>query len=240
MLKGAFAENLRQFITSGALHRFLIGAPRDLAVAQVPTGQLPPLAMPLANRAAGSLPQVVGSTVLVQSGDGHGSGFLISTDGYFLTNHHVVGGAKNVKIRWSDGLEGLGEVIRKDAGRDVALVKGDARGRAPLRLRASSAPVGMEVFAVGAPLERAMQNTVTRGIVSANRVRDGYSFVQSDVMVQPGNSGGPLVDAGGDVVGITDWGLRSGDATTGLNFFIPATEALTFLSVVPAAANKGP
>jgi serine protease Do len=233
LVVGAFVENLKAALRTGTFHKLLIGAPQDMTVARGPTGKWPPLALPFPRAPSGSLPQVVGSTVLVQSGDGHGSGFLISSNGYFLTNRHVVGGAKFVKLRWSDGLEGLGEVIRSDSGRDIALIKGEARGRAPLRIYAGTVPVGTEVFAVGAPLDRRLQNSVTKGIVSANRVLDGYSFIQSDVSVQHGNSGGPLVDAKGDVVGVAVSGMENRGAPLGLNFFIPAAESLAFLSVVP-------
>jgi S1-C subfamily serine protease len=78
-----------------------------------------------------------------------------------------------------------------------------------------------------------LQNTVTRGVVSANRIMDGFSFIQSDVTVDPGNSGGPLLDEQGRVLGFTDKGLRSAEAPTGLNFFVPIDDALRFLSAEP-------
>jgi len=175
----------------------------------------------------------VGAVVLVLSGGGHGSGFLISSDGYLMTAEHVVGSDKYVKIRWSDGLEGLGEVVRTDRRRDVALIKTDPRGRQPLALRRDSPQPGDTVFAIGAPIDPKLQSTVTRGVVSANRIMDGFSFIQSDVTVDPGNSGGPLLDEQGRVLGFTDKGLRSPDAPTGLNFFVPIDDALRFLSAEP-------
>jgi S1-C subfamily serine protease len=175
----------------------------------------------------------VGAVVLVLSGGGHGSGFLVSTDGYLMTAEHVVGSDKYVKIRWSDGLEGVGEVIRTDKRRDVALIKTDPRGRQPLALRREAPQPGDTVFAIGAPIDPKLQNTVTRGVVSANRIMDGFSFIQSDVTVDPGNSGGPLLDEQGRVLGFTDRGLRSAEAPTGLNFFVPIDDALRFLSAEP-------
>jgi len=175
----------------------------------------------------------VGSVVLILSGGGHGSGFLVSTDGMLVTAEHVVGSDKYVKIRWSDGLEGVGEVIRTDKRRDVALIKTDPRGRQPLALRREAPQPGDTVFAIGAPIDPKLQNTVTRGVVSANRILDGFSFIQSDVTVDPGNSGGPLLDEQGRVLGFTDKGLRSAEAPTGLNFFVPIDDALRFLSAEP-------
>jgi S1-C subfamily serine protease len=179
------------------------------------------------------IPDAVGAVVLVLSGGGHGSGFLVSSDGYLMTAEHVVGSDKYVKIRWSDGLEGVGEVIRTDKRRDVALIKTDPRGRQPLALRRESPQPGDTVFAIGAPIDPKLQNTVTRGVVSANRIMDGFSFIQSDVTVDPGNSGGPLLDEQGRVLGFTDKGLRTAEAPTGLNFFVPIDDALRFLSAEP-------
>lgn len=175
----------------------------------------------------------VGSVVLILSGGGHGSGFLVSSDGYLMTAEHVIGSDKYVKVRWSDGLEGVGEVIRTDKRRDVALIKTDPRGRQPLALHRAAPEPGDTVFAIGAPIDLKLQSTVTRGVVSANRIMDGFSFIQSDVTVDPGNSGGPLLDEKGQVLGFTDKGLRTAEAPTGLNFFVPIDDALRFLSAEP-------
>ena len=177
----------------------------------------------------------VGSVVLVLSGEGHGSGFLVSSDGYLLTAQHVVGSDKYVKIRWSDGLEGVGEVIRTDKRRDVALIKTDPRGRQPLALHRVAPQPGETVFAIGAPLDVKFQSTVTRGVASANRIMDGFSFIQSDVTISPCNSGGPLLDEKGEVIGICDLTFRPGgeDVPSGINYFVPIDDALRFLSAEP-------
>lgn len=139
-----------------------------------------------------------------------------------------------MKIRWSDGLEGVGEVIRTDKRRDVALVKTDPRNRQPLALHRAAPQPGDTVFAIGAPLDVQYQSTVTRGVVSANRIKDGFSFIQSDVTVNPGNSGGPLLDEQGEVLGIADMVLREGgDIPTGINYFVPIDDALRFLAAEP-------
>ena len=176
----------------------------------------------------------VGSVVLVLSGDGHGSGFLLSSDGYVMTAQHVVGADKYVKVRWSDGLEGVGEVIRTDKRRDVALIKTDPRGRQPLAMHRATPEPGDTVFAIGAPLDTKNQGTVTRGVASANRIMDGFSFIQSDVTINGGNSGGPLLNEKGEVLGICDLSFRErGDVPTGINYFVPIDDALRFLSAEP-------
>ena len=231
IILAAFRENVRALAASGELQKYLVGERRDPILTRRPSANLAPIAMTLASKGIGTLTAAVGSTVLVQSGSGHGSGFLISRDGYFLTNQHVVGGAKFVKLRWSDGLEELGEVVRADRGRDIALVKGDPRDRLPLRILTAVPEVGTEVFAVGAPLDVKYQNSVTKGVISARRIEDGYSLIQSDVTVNPGNSGGPLINAHGDVAAVTVSSYRISGAPAGLNFFIPAHEALEFLAI---------
>lgn len=238
MIIAAFEENVRALAAAGVLQRYLIGEPTDMTVARRPGNGLAPITLALPATGVATLGDAVGATVLVQSGGGHGSGFLISSDGYFLTNSHVVGSATFVKLRWSDGLETLGEVVRSDKGRDVALIKGDARRRTPIRLRSTPIDTGSPVFAIGAPLDKAYQSTMTRGIVSARRVIDGYSFIQSDAAISPGNSGGPLIDEKGALVAMTVSTLRIAEAPQGISFFIPAADAFEFLAIVPASGSQ--
>jgi S1-C subfamily serine protease len=158
--------------------------------------------------------------VLILAGDALGSGFLASSDGLLLTARHVVGAAKYVKVRWADGAEGLGEVVRSDKARDVALIKTDPRGHAPLRLRREPLQTGDAVFAVGAPLDPKFQSTVTRGVISAYRTFSGLNYIQSDATVNPGNSGGPLLDDKGEAIGATVGGYTVTGAPTNINLFI--------------------
>ena len=231
LIEGGIRENIRALLASDEFRQVALAAPSK-------PNSTPSTASPLSLRGSASaqpvkISEAVGAVVLVLSGGGHGSGFLVSTDGMLVTAEHVVGSDKYVKIRWSDGLEGVGEVIRTDKRRDVALIKTDPRGRQPLALRREAPQPGDTVFAIGAPIDPKLQNTVTRGVVSANRILDGFSFIQSDVTVDPGNSGGPLLDEQGRVLGFTDKGLRSAEAPTGLNFFVPIDDALRFLSAEP-------
>ncbi len=231
LIEGGIRENIRTLIASDEFRQAVIATPTkpDLSVQSKTQLRLDGSS----NAKPTKISDAVGSVVLVMSGGGHGSGFLVSTDGYLLTAQHVVGADKYVKIRWSDGLEGVGEVIRTDKRRDVALIKTDSRGRAPLALHRDMPQPGDTVFAIGTPIDPKLQNTVTRGVASANRILDGFSFIQSDVTVDPGNSGGPLLNEQGEVLGLTDIGIRLPDAPTGLNFFIPIRDALDFLSLEP-------
>ncbi|HTI67977.1 MAG TPA: trypsin-like peptidase domain-containing protein [Caulobacteraceae bacterium] len=229
----AFAETVKALVASDAFRKTFLGAPATLEEAMKPPAQQKialtgPAAKPL------DIGDAVGAVVLVLAGEGHGSGFLVSRDGYVMTDQHVVGSAKLVTVRWPDGIETVGEVVRADRLRDVALVKTDPRGRDPLPLRAETMRPGETVFAIGAPLEERFQGTVTRGVVSAYRTIEGLRYLQSDVSINPGASGGPLLDERGEVVGMTKSIYRIESAPTGINFFTPTRDALDFLG---AAVN---
>lgn len=161
---------------------------------------------------------------------GSGTGFFIGNNGILLTNQHVVGKAKFVKVRLTTGRELVGEVIRSDATRDVALVKTEPIGVPPLVLRTTDAVIGEDVFALGSPLGDSFNSTLTKGIVSGVRDLGNQSYLQSDVAILPGNSGGPLLDKFGQVIGVTVMGLGA-KGLAGMNFFVPIADALTKLGV---------
>lgn len=226
-----FRENVRQLLANDEFRR-LVTAPIETSA---PAATPPPALIALRRSPRHLSPgQAAGAVAVVFSADGSGSGFLLSTDGYLLTNRHVVGNSQYVKLKWPDGPETLGEVIRSDSRQDVALVKTDAHGRAPLDLRTGGVQQGETVFAIGSPFGEQFQNTMSKGIVSAIRTIDGRSLIQSDVMVNHGSSGGPLLDEKGMVVGLTVSGHAPNGDPVGLNYFIPIDDALKALSLTPA------
>jgi S1-C subfamily serine protease len=174
----------------------------------------------------------VGSVVTLMTGSGSGSGDLISDDGCIITNAHVVGDEKEIRVRWSDGIETVAQVIRVAKDRDVALVKTNPRDRSPLPLKRGAVTPGQRVFAIGSPKGKDFQGTVSSGVVSADRTMDGLRYIQSDVMVSPGSSGGALLDDTGSLIGITDLGIQN-NGPAGLNFFIPIGDVMDFLSLEP-------
>jgi serine protease Do len=160
---------------------------------------------------------------------GEGSGFVIAADGVILTNAHVVKDADEVTVKLVDRREFRAKVIGTDARTDVAVLKIDAHGLPVARLASASAVnVGDWVVAIGAPF--GLENTVTAGIVSAkgrSLPDDGYvPFLQTDVAVNPGNSGGPLFDLAGDVVGINSQIYSRTGGWQGVSFAIPIDVAL--------------
>lgn len=236
----AFRENARDLMSDSGFERLLkTPASASSIAAGVPASDRIDFTVASAAMAR-SLPQAVQSVVLVLTSDGHGSGFLISPEGYILTNRHVVEGAPAVRIRWADGTEGPGRVLRSDRERDVALVKADPPSGLALALHIALPGQGETVFAIGAPLDPGLQGTLTRGIVSANRVVDGRPFIQSDVAVTHGNSGGPLLNERGEVVGMTESSIEVHGVPLGLNMFIPIGDALRALSLEPRPSKETP
>ncbi|MEL1234198.1 MAG: trypsin-like peptidase domain-containing protein, partial [Candidatus Neomarinimicrobiota bacterium] len=158
------------------------------------------------------------STVTVRAGQGIGSGFAIGDGGYIVTNHHVVRDATKVIVVTSDGIEIESNVVASDKGRDIALIKlvNNIRLR-PLYLE-SKYSIGEKVYAIGNPLDESLSGTFTSGIVSSDRVMDGFNYIQSDTAINPGNSGGPLLNEEGSVIGISTMGIMNAQ---GLNFFVP-------------------
>jgi serine protease Do len=158
---------------------------------------------------------------------GVGSGFIISSDGYVMTNHHVVEGADEIYVTLTDKRELRGKLIGSDQRTDVALVKIDATNLPKVNIGDSDKlRVGEWVLAIGSPF--GLDNTVTAGIVSAiaRETGDYLPFIQTDVAVNPGNSGGPLINVSGQVVGINSQIYSRTGGFMGISFAIPIGEAM--------------
>ena len=158
-----------------------------------------------------------------------GSGFIISADGYIMTNNHVVADADEIIVRLSDRSELEAKLVGADPRSDVALLKVDAKGLPVVRLgKADELKVGEWVLAIGSPF--GFDHSVTAGIVSAkgrNLPSDSYvPFIQTDVAINPGNSGGPLFNLKGEVVGINSQIFTRSGGFMGLSFAIPMEVAM--------------
>ena len=158
---------------------------------------------------------------------GVGSGFILSSDGYVMTNAHVVEGADEVLVTLTDKREFKARIIGADKRTDVAVVKIDATGLPAVRVGAvSRLKAGEWVMAIGSPF--GLENTVTAGIVSAKQrdTGDYLPFIQTDVAINPGNSGGPLINMRGEVVGINSQIYSRSGGFMGISFAIPMDEAM--------------
>ena len=164
-----------------------------------------------------------------------GSGFVISSDGYVLTNDHVVKGANGVYVTFNNGKEYKAKVVGTDAPTDIALLKIDATGLKPLEIGDSDKlKKGQWVLAIGSPF--GLNSTVTAGIVSAiNRNTGDYlPFIQTDVAVNPGNSGGPLLNLAGQVVGINSQIISRSGGFMGISLSIPIDEVMRVVDQLKA------
>ena len=157
---------------------------------------------------------------------GVGSGFILSADGYVMTNAHVVDGADEVFVTLTDAREFKAKIIGADKRSDVALVKIEASALPTVRIGdVSRLKVGEWVMAIGSPF--GLENTVTAGIVSAKARDTGdlVKLIQTDVAINPGNSGGPLINMRGEVVGINSQIYSRSGGFMGISFAIPIDEA---------------
>ena len=155
-----------------------------------------------------------------------GSGFIISKDGYIVTNNHVIKDADEIKVILHDNSEYDAKIIGTDPMTDLALIKIDGKDLQPLKFGSSEeAAVGSWVLAVGSPF--GLEQTVTAGIISAKGRIIGSGpyddFIQTDASINPGNSGGPLLNMDGEVIGINTAIIRSGQ---GIGFAIPSDMAM--------------
>ena len=181
-----------------------------------------------------------------------GSGFIVSKDGYILTNDHVVDGSDQVTVRLLDRREFKAKVVGTDPGTDLAVLKIDADNLTPAPLGDSDASrVGEWVLAVGNPLGENLTFTVTSGIISAKgrtlalpntSDRSIQDFIQTDAAINPGNSGGPLVSVSGEVIGVNSAIASQTGFYSGYGFAIPINLARRVMDQIIAArqASSGP
>ena len=176
----------------------------------------------------------------------YGSGFIVSDDGYIVTNHHVIEDAERYTIIMSDGSEYQAELIGSDSYSDIAVLKIDVN-RTDLTVspigNSDAVRVGELAVAIGSPLGEYLSNTVTVGYISAvNREVDGSTYLQTDAAINPGNSGGPLMNSQGEVIGINalksylagfdEYGIPI--ATEGIGFAIPINDAMEVVEKIIA------
>ncbi len=168
-------------------------------------------------------------TVLTESG--HASGFFVSTDGYIITSAHVVADRNFVDVRLTDGIRLQANILHSDIDFDIALLKISGSGFRALPLFDKNAvQTGQEVYAIGTPASESLAQSVTKGIVSGTRVIAEKDYIQTDVKVNPGNSGGPLIDNSGRVLGIITWKVAA-LRYEGLVFCVPIQTALERLRI---------
>lgn len=172
-----------------------------------------------------SIEEAAMATVTIKNSKGHGSGFFISEDGYLITNYHVITDTSKLEVIMSEGDRYPAKVIRYNKDNDLALLKVDKKGVLPFSMKDMPAyGMGKEIYIIGTPSAEDLSQTLTRGIISSVRKSaNGSQLIQTDASISGGNSGGPMFNKDGQLIGIANAKLV-GQGIEGIAFAIPAKE----------------
>ncbi|MBN2527046.1 MAG: trypsin-like peptidase domain-containing protein [Deltaproteobacteria bacterium] len=184
----------------------------------------------------GDIADAQAASVVVKVGDGTGSGFFISDDGLIITASHVIGHRQQVDIAFNNGTLATATVVRRNKDFDVALLKADVPANRCLPLSVDVVKTGTTLYAIGSPGGEEFAFSVSSGIVSGVRQIEGKWFVQTDASLNPGNSGGPLLDDAGHVVAMVSWKVAL-QGFEGMSFGVPIETVLEKLSISPGNAT---
>jgi S1-C subfamily serine protease len=169
--------------------------------------------------------------VTIKHDDGHGSGYFISKDGFLITNYHVVKDKKIVKVQLNESVTLAADVIRFDERYDVALLKVNGEDFNALEMiNSDSAQTGDDVIAIGTPEDLSLGQSVTKGIISGKRKIAEKIFLQTDVTINSGNSGGPLLNENGGIIGMVTMKLV-GKGVEGIGFCVPTNTIIEALNL---------
>jgi putative serine protease PepD len=233
------AAVLGGFVAAGAV--VLLDDDDAAPAASTSTVTTPPARSTSDGLSAGDIYKRSSSAVVeIQAGNATGTGFVIDADGHVITNEHVVGDAESVEIRFADEQEEQGRVIGTDPSTDIALIQVDLTGHDvdPVQLGSSAdVKVGDPVYAIGNPF--GLERTLTAGIVSAvNRditAPNNFTIndvIQTDAPVNPGNSGGPLLDAAGNVIGVVSQIQSENGGNIGIGYAVPSDTVRTVVDTL--------
>jgi S1-C subfamily serine protease len=235
------SENLRAF--EDALLKFLAEGRFVELLQGTSTAPVPPVAegeatrypiKAVVNPAFKSMSEMIRhadrSCVTVITDGGHGSGVIINAEGYVLSAQHVVAGANGIEVMFSDGLRQQATVLASDAVNDLVLLDIAGSGYKPLPLAVEQPNMGDEVVTIGTPADLALGQSVSKGILSGKRMLEEREYLQTDVAVSPGNSGGPLLNERGEVIGIIQSKMM-GKGIEGVGFAIPIQRVRELLRI---------
>lgn len=178
-----------------------------------------------------NLKEAMKASVIIKTKEGHGSGFFISNDGYIVTNYHVISNKNDLKVILDDGNEVKAKVARINKALDLALIKIEGNNELAFNLPLNqNFKIGEDITAIGTPKQLELGQTVTKGIVSGFRKRNELKYLQTDIPLSPGNSGGPIILDNGQLVSVVDYKIV-GKGVEGLSFSIPAFEIVNGLGL---------
>lgn len=199
-------------------------------VEQVDTNLISLRKFSLAN-SSNFLEKSMSGTVTIKSSLGFGSGFFINNSGLILTCYHNIKKSSNVSVYLNQGVSVSAKVIKVSPEYDLALIQIQDITSTPLTLyNDSNISIGNEVYAIGTPANKQLNQSVSKGILSGKRIIEGNEYLQTDASVSPGNSGGPLINNKGEVVGIVNAKVVA-FGSEGIGFAIPLSVALKQLNI---------
>lgn len=189
------------------------------------------LTIPNPLKTPGNIDEAIKSSFTIKGEKGHGSGFLISGNGYLITNYHVINNQNNLKAINNDGSEYNISVVRTDKDADLALLKIDGNFEFAFKIPdKNNFAIGQEVFAIGTPESVELSQSISKGVISGIRSDNNKSFIQTDISVNRGNSGGAVVSSKGELIGVVEFKLF-GLGIEGISFSIPAYSIMKSLSL---------
>lgn len=224
-IKDALTQSLIDFLNEEEVQKLL----KKESFVDVSLPELS-LSNPISN--TNNLEEAQQATVTISHADGHGSGFFVNNEGYIITNYHVVAGkTDDLEVITNDGEHLTADFVRANEYIDLALLKVNVKPKHAFSLTAEKNYYsGDEVFAIGTPTSLELGQTISRGIISGIRKQDRYETIQTDVSVNPGNSGGALVNRKGELIGVVNSKVI-GNGIEGISFCIPAKDILGMLSI---------
>lgn len=169
------------------------------------------------------------AVVVITTDNARGSGFIVSSDGVIVTNYHVVSGASTIEVKLKDGRTfPVKGIINYDRGIDLCILKIEGRNLSTVELgNVEVLPIGGKVFVIGAPL--GFEYSITEGLYSGKREVFNRAYLQFSASTSPGNSGGPLIDAKGTIIGVVTW-VANVEGSQNINFAVPIDEVRKFIS----------
>lgn len=232
-MQGAFRESFRALL---ALQAFSDAVSINKSPAEKDQFEAMQLNVPAKTALAlpADMNKALTSVFTIHAGATHGTGFFVTANGYALTAAHVVSGLETVTIKLSSGIELEAKVVRSSPAADTALLKVQGTGFAALSLGENAPGAGTDVFVLGTPLSDELAKSVSRGVVSGTRKVGDEELIQTDAAVNPGNSGGPMLNAQGEVMGVVSQKL-AGVGVEGLAFAIPMARVKSSLNLTLSA-----
>ncbi len=182
-------------------------------------------------KSPGNIEDAMKACFTIKSDNGHGSGFLVSNDGYIITNYHVINNVKNLKAIDNEGKEFEVKVVRFSKDYDLALLKVEGNFEYAFTMPAEkNFKTGQDAYAIGTPKSVQLGQSLTKGIISGYRSYSGLNYIQTDISINKGNSGGAVISPAGDLLGVVEYKMF-GFGTEGLSFSIPAFEVMKALAL---------